>query len=292
MKRRLFNVIVVMLILGSISALYVYNLAGRWYSSERVIFSIDDPQGDDHGPGSYVYPWGSIFDPKKELLDLVRFRVLALKDQYCFDMTFPRVTNPFGAVEGFSHPIIEIYLSNGTTDGRIEPATEGSNVFFDADNPWNYLVKVVSFNGSAIFDADENQGGDWKKEGIKARLLSDKKTVRVMVPQKYLPGDPRDWRYYVLVGSQDGSGPDNFRVVNAVPDQLSLGGGTDTAFDPNVVDLLAPVDEQEKMLGSYSVENQKLAVIRPVGPAPKYNRPMEQFYAKVIEVFKMTGIKI
>lgn len=277
--------IFVVVILTLTLALVLYLQADRRFNSEKVIFSMSDPKGDDYGPGMYKYPWAAIFDPKKEHLDLVKFSMLKMGDNYCFDMVFPRVTNPWGAPEGFSHPVTEVFLADGSSHGRSEPLRKGSNVLFSPEYPWQYMIKVVSFNRTAVFSAKDHEEAEGKIEGITTRLISDKKTVRATIPKKLLPGDPEKWNFYVIVGSQDGSGPDNFRIINALPSQWNFGGGTDTDFDPNVIDLLAIKGEQEKALGSYSVENQALAVISPVKGLPVENSFWEKFLDLLIDIF-------
>ncbi len=285
LKRKNFYKIFIALFVILIIASVLYYQAERRFNSEKIIFSMNDPKGDDYGPGTFKYPWAAIFDPKKEHLDLVKFRMSEVGNKYCFDMVFPRVTNPWGAPEGFSHPITEIYLADGTLSGRSEPLRKGSNVLFNHERPWQYMVKVVSFNGTAVYSAGDHEEAEGKREGITTRLMSDKKTIRASIPKALLPGDPGRWYFYVIVGSQDGSGPDNFRIVNASPTQWNFGGGTDTDFDPNVIDLLAAKGEQERVLSSYWVDSRSLAVISPVKGVPPENSFWENFLDYLIDIF-------
>lgn len=282
-KRRVISITLTVLLLIALPV-GIFYLAFERFNSEQTIFNMSDSSGDDYGPGKYKYPWASIFDPKKEHFDLVKFGAFSVRDNYCFDMVFPRVTNPWGAPEGFSHPIIEIYLSDGTK-GLTVPLKQGANVMFDAENPWSYMIKVVSFNRTAVYTAKDSEDSEGNTEGVTARLMPDKKTLRVSVPQKLLPGDPGNWNYYVLVGSQDGLGPDNFRKVNASSSQWNLGGGSDSDYDPNVIDLLALPGQQEKMLESYNELNKTMAVISPVKGEPVKTSLWEKFLDYVINIF-------
>lgn len=285
LKRKKYRKIVIVLLLIMTLSSVLYYQADRRYNSEKLIFSMDDPKGDDYGPGTYKYPLSAIFDPRKEHLDLLRFRVSEVGDNYCFDMFFPRVDNPWGASEGFSHPITEIYLADGASDGRKKPLRKGSNILFEATMPWQYMVKVVSFNGTAVFTANDHEDAEGMTEGITTGVMADKKTIRASIPKKLLPGSPGDWNFYVIVGSQDGLGPDNFRNVAASEGQWNFGGGTDTDIDPNVIDLLAVEGEQEKVLGSYRVESRIRAVINPVKGLPVENNTWENFLDFLIYIF-------
>ncbi len=262
------------------------------YNKQRVIFAMDDPKGDDYGPGTYKYPIEPIFDPKKEHFDLLGVSFFTLRNNYYFDMAFARVTNPWGAAEGFSHTIIQIYISDDPDNGRIEPFKEGANVLFDPGNPWKYLIKVVSFNKTSVYWASDYEGAEGRRKGVQARLQPDQKTIRVTVPKSLLPGNPYKWRYYILVGSQDGSGPDNFRPVNTAVGRWNFGGGTDTDYDPNVIDLLADKGKQEQMLGSYNVAERTQAVIEPVGPSSIVSSRWEDFLDRFIEYLLAMKVKL
>ncbi len=285
------NLLVVVFVILALAAVAAISAKG-YYNRERVIFSMADPKGDDHGPGPYKYPIDSIFDPKKELFDLTKFSFSTQRNNYYFDMTFPRVTNPWGASEGFSHTMIQIYISDDPDSGRVEPFKEGSNVLFDPRNPWRYLIKVVSFNKTAVYWDSDFGGAEGRSKGVQAKLRPDKKTIRVTVPKSLLPGDPYNWRYYVLVGSQEGSGPDNFRPVRAKVSQWYFGGGTDTEYSPNVIDLLAPPKKQEQMLRSYNAARRMQAVIEPVGPAQIKPTRWEQFMDKTVRVLQKFKVKL
>lgn len=279
-------------VLAVTSALFLYKAAQLHYNKEQAIFAMNDPKGDDHGPGIYQYPIDSIFDPKKDHFDLNRFSFSSQRNNYYFDITFPLVTNPWGASEGFSHTIVHIYISDDPDTGRIEPFKPGANVIFDPSNPWRYLIKVVSFNNAAVYRASDFAGAAGQKTGVSAKLKPDGKTIRVIVSKQLLPGEPYKWKYYVLVGSQDGLGPDNFRVVRAKVGQYNFGGGTDTDYSPNVIDLLAAPKEQEKMLSSYSVTQRIQAVIRPVGPSDISQSAWEEFLDKIIIVLHKLKVKL
>lgn len=282
-KRRVITIALMGVLLFAMTA-GIFYLAFERFISEKTIFVMSDSKGDDYGPGNYKYPWASIFDPKKEHFDLIKFRVYTERDNYCFDIVFPRVTNPWGAPEGFSHPITEIYISDGTR-GRTEPLKQGANVKFDTGNPWRYMIKVVSFNRTAVYTAGDSEDSEGNTKGVEARLMPDKKTLRVNVSKELLPSDPGNWSYYVLVGSQDGLGPDNFRKVNAAASQWNLGGGSDTDFDPNVIDMLALPGRQETMLGAYNELNKTRAVISPVRGEPVKASFWQKFLDGVINIF-------
>jgi carbohydrate-binding DOMON domain-containing protein len=281
-------VILICAVLGGIA----WSTLKNRYNAENVIFTMDDVKSDDYGPGKYKYPTDSIFDSKKKHFDLQRFSLLTQRNNYYFDMTFPVVTNPWGASEGFSHTMVQIYISANPDNGRIETFKEGANVLFSPSAPWKYFIKVVSFNKSAVFWDTDFSGAEGRSKGVVAKLRPDKKTVMVSIPKALLPGDPYSWKFYVLVGSLNGLGPDNFRVVKSAVSQWNFGGGTDTGYNPNIIDMLAPPGAQEKMLSSYNVSKRSLAMLEPVGPSQIAPSFISKFMDKIIAVLIGINVKL
>jgi carbohydrate-binding DOMON domain-containing protein len=96
------------------------------------------------------------------------------------------------------------------------------------------------------------------------------KQVILQVDKKYFnPAPGQKVCFYVLVGSQDGYGPDHFRPVGKEAGPWNLGGAQNEDA-PLVVDYLWPEKGvQEAMLSQYG--NGKHAVLRPYclnWPAP------------------------
>lgn len=286
-----FTFLLILLICVLLAVLTV-KMAKERYNADQVIFSMADPVGDDYGPGTYKYPISSIFDPKSGHFDLQRFSLFTRRGNYYFDLSFPIITNPWGAAEGFSQTMIQIYIATDPDKGRIEPFKEGANIVFDPQYPWSYLLKVVSFNKTAVYWATDYADADGRSEGVQARLQADQETIRVTAPKSFLPGDPYQWRFYVLVGAQDGLGPDNFRVVNAQIGQWTFGGGSDTEYNPNVIDLLAPAGSQEKMLGAYDPAQRVQAIIQPVGPSQAAPGWRERILDGAIVVLQKMKLKL
>lgn len=246
-------------------------------AKELTIFQMDDPEGDDNGQGTYQYPMRSIFDPKKKLFDLTKFAVAMDEANYHFDITLALINNPWGAPEGFSQPIIQIYLDT-KSGGKTETLNEGAYVNFAADHGWEYLIKVVGWGNTAIYHYTDDPGSKGKKDKIKVHVLPDQKTIRVTIPHSYFQEDPESWNYYVLVGSQDGLGPDNYRMVMEKVTEWQFGGGTDTNYDPNVIDLLAPPSgpHTQKNQLSYSIAENRIAEVQPVIPTKEQKKVAKQ----------------
>ena len=233
-----------------------------------TIFEMKDPAEDDFGPGLYKYPLGTSFEQDKHVFDLREFKVQAFKENYIFEITFPEVIDSMGSPGGFME-LIHIYIADGTGVGMLETERPGGNVIFDPGNPWRYLVKVMSWDNTAVFYSDKGTGQEGMANGVTAKVIPGQNKIKVTVPKKLLPGKVNKWKYYVLVGSMDGNGPDNFREVKKKASEWNFGGNEGSLVEPNVIDVLAPssgVNGQKKMLSSYSIEKRKFAKLYPVGP--------------------------
>ena len=234
----------------------------------EVIFEMEDPAGDDYGPGTYTYPTHKAF-AHPGLFDLLKFVVSYDIQNIYFDFTFKEIVNPWNAPEGFSHQLVDLYIDNIPGEGLALPLRPGPNVAFSRRNAWDYRIKIIGWGGTRLYSSKDEKDSDGIRSGLRVHLLPDKKTIRAVVPITLLGKPDRMWRYYVLVGSQDAFGNDDYRPVMEQADSWFFGGGRDSDADPNVIDLLAVADgprSQEKMLRSYNPKTGAFATIYPVGP--------------------------
>ncbi len=231
---------------------------------ERVVFEITDPVGDEYGPGTYTYPKSEQFQPYEGLFDLIYFKVDEVGDHYNFYFKFNQLTNPWHAKYGFSHQLIQVYISNDG-EGSIETFRSGANILLEEKHPWQKLIKVTGWSLELINSNDQLETDNRIKED-RIEVLEDKKTIKVSIAKSSL-GDLEKAQYYVLVGALDGFAYDNFREVVKDSEGWKFGGGSDTDFDPNIIDTLVPVGmDQKKVLGSFDLEEGKFATLRAVGP--------------------------
>ena len=64
--------------------------------TSTVVLSVDDPQGDDHGPGSYTYPTDGVFQPG--VFDIKHFEVSHDAKNLIFKLSFNGpIPNPWGS---------------------------------------------------------------------------------------------------------------------------------------------------------------------------------------------------
>lgn len=232
----------------------------------EIYFSAEDPERDDNGPGTYIYPRDPAFAPYEGLFDLLAFKVWSDGgENVYFDVTIKTVTNPWQAPEGFIHPVIHIYIVTGRGEST-EPVNEGPRVIFSPQDPWEFCVTGIGWENSAVYHPAVT--GQWQETPINALYLPEENLIRLPVSKTIIGIPGKNWRYYVLIGSYDGFGPGFFREIKKEPDDWFFGGGGEG--DPRVIDMLAPGR------GKYVQEKQmrpsqdgKPARLYPMGPEPK-----------------------
>ncbi|WP_461866565.1 glucodextranase DOMON-like domain-containing protein [Thermococcus sp.] len=237
-----------------------------------VIADIKDPEGDDYGPGTYTYPKDKVFS--KGDFDLLRFRMLEQTNYYVMEFYFKKLgDNPWNGPNGFSLQIIEVYLDfkkGGNTSAiKMFPDGPGSNVQLDPSHPWDIALRIAGWDyGNIILIPGQKpiQGE------MKISADPTKNAIIVKVPKKYIKiSDDYGLWGDVLVGSQDGYGPDKWRPVAVKAEQWKCGGADTQAViagvAPRVMDLLAPQGfkpTQEEQLKSYDAKAGKLATVRMI----------------------------
>ncbi len=231
----------------------------------KEIFSMTDPAGDDNGPGTYTYPTNKVF-AQKGLFDLIRYTVYdAGKDwQLAFDFT--ALPNPWNGPQGFSHPIILLFMDvspGGKT--TLPKGAEAAQVRFDPEHPWDVFIRIAGWPayGRHLWTAD-GKGPEL------VSVASDPKKGRIIVtiPKAIVP-KITGW-HYVLIGSQDGYGKDYIRAIGPKAGEWAGGGCPDPTWAPQIYDYLTPPGyTQAQILGSYSAQEKHFATLIPVQVEPE-----------------------
>jgi len=223
-------------------------------------FAVDDPAGDDHGTGSYVYPLNEVFDVDG-LFDLLAYRVYDAGTKWQLAFDFAALTNPWGGSQGFSHPILYLYFDveeGGSATGFEEG--EAAHVAFDPDHPWDVFVRVAGWPACGRHL--------WTADGVGPTLVevaSDPRRGRIIVsiPKAVMP-EIEGW-HYVLVGSQDGYGANYLRSIGAAPAEWTGGGSPDPFWAPQIYDYLAPAGTaQEDLLSTFDKDQGLYATLIPI----------------------------
>ncbi|WP_297497488.1 glucodextranase DOMON-like domain-containing protein [Thermococcus sp.] len=232
-----------------------------------VLVDMKDPVGDDHGPGNYTYPTDKVFKPG--VFDLTRFQLIEQKDSYLMVFYFRNLGgNPWNGPNGFSLQMIEAYFDfkkGGNTSAiKIYKGGPGANVNIDPHHPWDVAIRVEGWEDYVVLP-----NGTKLKDVLKVSVDPTKNAIMVTMPKEYMKLNMSYGLYgTVLIGSQDGYGPDHWRAVAVKAEQWRIGGGNPDAIiagvAPRVIDELVPPGfkpTQEQQLSSYDAKNDKLATV-------------------------------
>ena len=246
--------------------------------SGTVLYEMNDPVGDDDGPGGLGYPGNSVFKPG--VFDLVKFRVVDTGSSIAFYVFFRDLGgNPWGGPNGWSLQQVHIYITTTLpAPGKNETIALNAAVA----GGWHMAILLApgwdpnplpNGQSSAIYYYDKDKP---IVQDTLFKAFADQATGAVIaVVDKSLLYDvehAREWKYVVAVTSHDGYGTNMIRpfvigggewAVN-VPQQYSL-AILNQVF-PYIIDILAPTSrDQYTQLGSFDATAKKKAVLYPGG---------------------------
>lgn len=220
----------------------------------EVFLTVDDPTGDDFGPGTYTYPTDTVFE--QGVFDITQFQVAQDEESvvFRFDLAGP-LTNPWGSPNGVALQTLDVYIDTG--DGGNRMLLPGRDAALTEAGAWDSAVWVEGWEGG-IYRAGEGE----RPQSVDAdyTVLADvgQSRITVLVPKQALPeGDPTTWGYLGAVMSQDGfpaAGVWRIRDVEAEASQWRLGDAPDDVNHTRIIDLVWPTDSertQAEMLSDY-----------------------------------------
>ncbi len=221
-----------------------------------VVFDLEDPTGDDHGPGDYVYPTDTVFTEGS--FDLTGFQLGSTEDEivFVFDLAAP-IANPWSSPTGLAIQTFDVYLDTGAgsvADGGERLFLDGRNAALPDGSTWDVAVAVEGWMPKVVRIVDGARIED--RGSVRTTVVGDQGRVIVRVPRDALGAttDPSTWRIAVAVLGQEGfpsSGVDRVRDVAVTAAQWRFGGGTGAASDTRIIDLLHPEPgEQEALLAA------------------------------------------
>jgi len=219
------------------------------FTPGTVLLDVTDPIGDDNGPGNYVYPTSSNFQPGA--FDITEFRVILSPDQstVTFKLQTRDLTPTFGSPLGAQ--LVDVYVHDpSATTTSTAAAYASRNYTIAASSAWSRLLEVQGF-GQAYKDASGNNKGTI---AISANAIS--RFITFSVPTSSLVSTTNEvpgsgWGFSVVLTGQDGFSPDQARSFAPTPQPFQFGvcaaGSSDPrcTVDPNTVpkamDVITPL---------------------------------------------------
>jgi glucoamylase len=207
-----------------------------------TVLDVADPDGDDHGPGTYAYPTSADFHDGA--FDLQRFRVITDESTAYLQATVRDLNPTFGSPIGAQ--LLDVYVRQpGVSPTSTDPAFPQRNYrIADADG-WTQRIEVQGFAAPVWVDA-----AGAAKSGAAVRSSGTTRTITIALPKSAF-GDPGSgWRFAVVLHGQDGFSADQARGFAATPQPFQFGvcapGGTspicatDPGSVPKAMDVITP----------------------------------------------------
>lgn len=213
-------------------------------TGERIL-RIEDPAGDDTGPGAVTYPGNAVFAPgtfdlrSVEMIDdgedvLVAVRLGA-------DLVDPWGGSPVG------HDLvnIDLYVDAGA-EGGFTDLLPGRRARVAEGFAWDRAVLASGRTDVIAADVAAQVSPEMQERLLVA--LEDAQqvegdTLTIRVPKAFLGDVQPGWAIQVVVtGSEGNAESDSLRVREVLREATdwNFGGGSDGHEDPNILDLLVP----------------------------------------------------
>jgi alpha-amylase/alpha-mannosidase (GH57 family) len=221
------------------------------------VLVVTDPQGDDHGPGTYTYPQDGVFKPGN--FDILTFTVGYDDKSIVFQFTMAgAVENVWGSGNGLSVQALDIYIDqDGASGGGARMLLPGRNAAVAEGDGWEYAIWAEGWT-AGIYKA----GAAGKPEQVDATfaIIADpaQKKVTIRVPKAVLGDTPEQWRYIAVVMGQDGvTGVNRIREVKAQSAQWAFGGAPADTNHTRIIDVAwSGTPAQEEFLSKYPASQE------------------------------------
>ncbi|MGE5461778.1 MAG: glucodextranase DOMON-like domain-containing protein, partial [Syntrophothermus sp.] len=227
--------------------------------TSNSILAVEDPQGDDHGPGSYTYPTDGVF--AAQAFDIKSFSAGYDDKNLIFKISFyGPIPNPWGSPNNLAIQTLDVYVDKdpgaGTGARLLLP---GRNAALEKGNGWEVAVWAEGWTPQVV--APDPQTLEPKQiNGVDFKVIVDPatSTVTLRVPRSaFGEGDPSTWGYVAMVMGQEGypsTGVWRVRDVTRSAEQWHFGGAPDDSNHTRIIDLVwsDATPTQEDMLSSYT----------------------------------------
>lgn len=210
-----------------------------------TVLDVTDPEGDDDGPGTYVYPTAADFHDGA--FDLRRFQVITDASTVYLRAELRDLTATFGNQMGAQ--LLDVYVQDPAVATRsTDPAFPQRN--YQVAEPWSQRVEAQGFAAPVWVTA-----AGAAQAGAAVRSSGTTRTITVALPKATFGTPGPGWRFAVVLAGQDGFSADQARGFAATPQPYQFGvcaeGGTDPlcAVDPGTVpkalDVIVPAGQSQ-----------------------------------------------
>lgn len=222
-----------------------------------VLLSFQDPSGDTFGNGSLAAPTAAVFRNLSSF-DLLGVEVLDTPT-LSFRFNFAALPNPLELPNGFSLPIIELYVGD-ETPGSVT-LLPGSGMKLPGDASWHYAFRLTGDRAQAFIADDDTVSELSAAEGLELEVVDNVITLQTPLPR------PESLTLYGLVGGYSPFSDSGWQALSATPSPWAFSSTEQTV---PVVDVLA----EDEGAQAQAVRTETLPAVRRAAPpaAPQENR--------------------
>lgn len=220
-----------------------------------TVFDVADPLGDETGDGDYVYPEAGDFAPGAGLFDITNVKLEQSAWNARFTFTMGEVTNGWGMMNGYSHANLQVYIDQGETAWGDTALFDGLRA--ETTDEWAWESAFMAIGEAAPTYARRADSDVRLTSGIESSGNPDTNEIVVTVSKDLIGADLANYRYLIVVASQDGYGTGKVRQVDDVATKWTAGGGAPRGvsnqwYHSNIFDVVLPSGvDQGAMLSSY-----------------------------------------
>jgi glucoamylase len=207
-----------------------------------LVLGVDDPSGDDHGPGTYTYPTSGDFHPGA--FDLTQFQVIDAGATIYLRAELRDLTPTFGSPLGAQ--LLDVFVRDpGAGSFSTAPPFGSRNFQVAPDSAWSSRVEVQGFADPVFVNAGGQNLGP-----VTVTANQATGSILIAVPSAALGHPAAGWTFTVALHGQDGFSGDQARGFQPTAQPFQFGlcapGGTSPicGIDPNtapkVIDTVVP----------------------------------------------------
>lgn len=234
----------------------------QYFSFEPLtsLVLVEDPEGDDFGPGTYTYPTDGVF--KDGDFDLTFFEIASDGANLFFTLGVRgEITNGWGSPAGFSVQTFDVYIDKdpgAATGARM--LLPGRNAALAAEHGWEVALWIEGWTPQVVILDGDNLPVNLTEATSAMRVYVDdsRNAVVASVPMEFFgEGDPAEWAYAVALLGQEGYPSDGVwrvRDVSQRAEAYRFGGAPADNNHTRIIDLLLPegaAKTQEDYLSTY-----------------------------------------
>ncbi|MHB1686149.1 MAG: glucodextranase DOMON-like domain-containing protein [Ignavibacteriaceae bacterium] len=243
-------------------------ISPNFNNKAKEIFSMDDPEGDDNGDGTYKYPTDPLC--KKGVFDLTQFKVLSDANNYYFSLKFRNLVDMDSVSWGFYRTFACIWIK--TNKSNLDTVTSWyGNV--KLQGRFDYVI-AISDKGIDLYDYSSSAVKMMELYNATGKKFGDttNKEIKFAVSKELLNKISSSSGFVVGIGASDlESGFGEYSGVfvgHLAKFKLKANNNfgesaNDTKYEPYFYDILLPKTmNQQELLGSYADKAKTKVILK------------------------------